>query len=148
MYKRQGNGNASGSNGGTTTFNPAGTGTTITANGGGGGQGISTDHSTLSGLMGNGGSTSGGEINIIGHCGSGSEINTAIGGTIHLSSNTGGGSFWGGHNQVQYSTSGKVNANGASVYGAGGNSGVCKSSSGNASGGSGGSGYVVIMEYA
>ena len=143
-----GSGNATGSNGGTTTFDPAGTGTTITAYGGGGGRGIAIAHGTLSGMFGSGGGTSGAQVQIIGECGNSSDLNTASGSTVNTQANTGGASFWGGHNSTRTANGNQDHGQDASSHGAGGNGAVTKGASGSKNGGSGKAGLVVIMEYA
>ena len=142
-----------GSTGGNTTFNPAGTGNTLTGNGGTGGKG---NNGTWHGLSGEGGTASGGTINIVGQSGYQNTLISSSNSTARNDSGdgvfggNGGRTMWtgGGLNKAvgtgEVETSGANGANGCGGQGASARAGY----QAGGSGGSGGSGYVLIMEYA
>ena len=146
--------NTNGGTGGTSTFNPAGTGTTLTGSGGEGsscGQadtGIS-DH-------GNGGTASGGLINkkggdgSIGEYGRGNNNLYNDGGGLMQQSGSGGDSFWGhGGSSVRAENGSNIYSTGqAGSLGGGASGSAVRDRSSGGNGASGGSGVVVIMEYA
>jgi len=140
---------ADGGTGGNTTFNPAGTGATLTGNGGTGGASVTTDGSNV-GFSGNGGSASGGDVNVTGQ-------SPALGlDQVASSTTTGGGcqasqggdSFWGGGGARIYQSSagGSTNGNNGS-QGGGGSGSTSVNQTSDRTGGTGGNGIVVIMEY-
>jgi len=124
-----------GSAGGNTTFD-----TVLTCNGGaGGGAGASTTLGSAVALGGAGGAIStGGDINTAGNAGG----NGLTFGTAVSISEPGGGSYFGG------GAAGVVSANGnsASTYGAGASGGATEGTT-SRSGGTGGSGVVIVWEF-
>ncbi len=146
-----------GSSGGNTTFNPAGTGSTLTGNGGGGGYGGSNSYW---GRGGTGGSASNGQINMDGMPAyvvantSGKDQGTTRSSQGNAAGTTGmaGGHtiFTRGSLNTAYGSSGNVEVSGAAgAIGCGGQGAAARENYSTAgSGGNGGAGYVVVMEYA
>ena len=141
--------NGHGSTGGDTSFNPAGTGTTISGTGGGGGKQVDVNNANRMGLFGQGGSASNGQLTIQGQCGHANTPETASGSTVNIQANTGGASFFGGHNSTRTANGGSDSGQSGTAFGAGGNGAVAYGgSSANLGGGNGKEGIVVIMEFA
>jgi hypothetical protein len=141
---------ADGGTGGNTTFNPAGTGTTLTGNGGGGGACARSSGSTI-GYSGTGGSASGGDVNVNGQSPSlgGEDVATSTtGGTgTNAQASQGGNSFWGGGaTRLVQTQAGSINGNNGS-QGGGGTGSASNFNTTERTGGTGGNGIVVIMEY-
>jgi hypothetical protein len=141
---------ADGGTGGNTTFNPAGTGTTLTGNGGGGGACARSASSTI-GYSGTGGSASGGDVNVNGQSPSlgGENVATSTtGGTgTNAQASQGGNSFWGGGaTRLVQTQAGSINGNNGS-QGGGGTGSASNFNTTERTGGTGGNGIVVIMEY-
>jgi hypothetical protein len=142
---------SNGSTGGTSNFNPAGTGTTIFGDGGTGGYFVQRDNGSATGACGNSGSAVNGQINVKGHNGLASP--GGLTGAYGTSSNRknigqiGGPSMFGNTTRQLVNEGSTANGN-SGTLGSGGNGGVKSSATGTCSGGSGGSGVVVIMEYA
>ena len=142
----------SGGSGGTTTFNPAGTGTTIYGYGGTGALGFQGQSNVTSTGTGQGGDGGSGDVNIKGEDGTLGSIANKHGASGYESqqSGSGGNSLFGkgGARKIRFSTSGNAQGsdNGANgQYGGGGSGAVIKSANNN---NVGGSGVVIIMEYA
>ena len=144
-----------GSSGGNTSFNPAGTGTTATGNGGGGGTRCwNNGNQHASGQQGIGGDASGGEVNLNGETGQGGggqECGRVVfqsNSDTRIQANYGGGTFFGGNRNRQVNSNATNGGTGQGI-GVGGNGAHGKQNYyGTATGGSGTSGIVVIMEYA
>jgi hypothetical protein len=147
-----GSNGGNGGNGGNTSFNPAGTGTTIQGNGGTGGRGaISNDDDIETGD--NGGSASGGNVNINGSQGGTGRYSKALN-TFRYKHVSGQGapSFWGGAGNYAFCNANTASATvsgGAGDKGGGGGGGLNNYQDyTNGGGGAGGTGLIVIMEYA
>jgi hypothetical protein len=137
---------ATGGTGGTSTFAPTGTGGTLTATGGVGGSGTGTNTTTTPNIRagGNGGTSSGGDINRDGGRG---DMGIALSATA-MSGGTGGASYWGNGGAGAFrTTSGATGGSGATSDGDGGGGAVNSSNTSGVSGGAGLSGKIFIVEY-
>ena len=156
-----GTGFADGTDGGNTTFNPAGTGVTLTGNGGTKGYGVKRG-SDFSGASGNGGTATNGQLNIRGRnlfyeqSGGYGNVNGSEGTDYFFFrfNRNGGGSFLSSDGEVvkklRSASGGSASTtNGANGdNGSGGNGSFISHQTTTANGGSGGDGMVVIEEYA
>lgn len=134
-------GNNPGSAGTNTTFS------TLTANGGGGGGGDSS-HAvvTTGGTAGAGGSSSGGDINITGQTGG-----TGLNATGFASSGVGGSAQYGAGAVYTIAVSGSANITGVDAVANSGGGGSGASTFGGSTalaGGNGGSGLIIVWEFA
>lgn len=156
-----GTGFADGTDGGNTTFNPAGTGVTLTGNGGTKGYAVKRG-SDFSGASGNGGTATNGQLNIRGRnlfyeqSGGYGNVNGSEGTDYFFFrfNRNGGGSFLSSDGEVvkklRSASGGSASTtNGANGdNGSGGNGSFISYQTTTANGGSGGDGMVVIEEYA
>jgi len=156
-----GTGFADGTDGGNTTFNPAGTGVTLTGNGGTKGLGVKRG-SDFSGASGNGGTATNGQLNIRGRnlfyeqSGGYGNVNGSEGTDYFFFrfNRNGGGSFLSSDGEVvkklRSASGGSASTtNGANGdNGSGGNGSFISYQTTTANGGTGGDGMVVIEEYA
>ena len=140
-----------GNAGSASSFNPVGTGATITGNGGSGGRCWMPGNNGVNmlGIGGKGGTASGGQLNVTG--GTGFIANEKGLGQVDSTNvgigMTGGASYWYAMQYQELSSRASVTGT-AGSYGSGGNGGLCYTDNGTANGGAGGSGVVVIEEYA
>lgn len=145
------NAGGNGGAGGNTTF-----GAIHTATGGGAGTGSGTSGATVAAANApSGGTPTGGTLNVKGGDG-GSGIGGSCDGTTDLTfglSGPGGGSFWGGGSRSRAQGSNVLNSDAtiagssSAVPGAGGSGGVCLDTVSGVTGGAGGPGLIVIIEF-